>query len=146
MTLHQAHILQRHIAAELAAFRFAARGGDGATAWTALERAHVLSQPLLWHHLRVHAAMLAFGLRCGDAREVLGQLVRLALAPLGALTGRLPWGNSGRARVSAFAPAAIAPDLAQLLHESGVMGAEQTRSSSEPCVAKQRVGLEGKRA
>ncbi|MBT8427288.1 MAG: DUF3703 domain-containing protein, partial [Erythrobacter sp.] len=35
-------------------------------------------------------------------------------APLGNLTGRLPWGNTGRANVSAFAPMPYPDDLAEV--------------------------------
>jgi hypothetical protein len=48
---------------------------------------------------------------------VTGQLARLALAPLGALTGRMPWGNNGRSNVSAFKPMPIPDDLQDLLAE-----------------------------
>ncbi len=119
MTQDQARLLALYVTAELATYR-TVREGNREKAWVALERAHILSQPLFWPHLRVHATMLAYGLHCGDIREVLGQFARLALAPLGAATGRLPWGNSGRARVSAFAPAPVAPALARRLREAGV--------------------------
>ena len=41
--------------------------------------------------------------------------IRLALAPLGHLSGRLPLGNPGRATVSAFAPLPVRPELAALI-------------------------------
>ncbi len=99
--------------------------GDVASAWAALERAHVLSQPILGPHLRVHGAMLDLAVATRNWREIAGQLVRLALAPLGHVTGRIPWGNSGRANISAFAPAPLAEDVAALYREAGVKGAEQ---------------------
>jgi hypothetical protein len=105
------------VAGQITAYRRARRGGDTSAAWNALERAHILSQPLLGQHLRVHALMLGLALRTGDAREVTGQLARLALAPLGALTGRMPWGNNGRSNVSAFKPMPIPDDLQDLLAE-----------------------------
>jgi hypothetical protein len=46
---------------------------------------------------------------------VSGQVLRIALVPLGHLLGRLPRGNTGAANVSAFAPMAIAPDIERLL-------------------------------
>ena len=101
--------------AEIAAYRRARQIGDASAAWRALERAHILSQPLLVQHLRVHALMFGFALRTGDLSEGRGQLARLALAPLGALTGRLPWGNTGRSNVSAFEPMPIPDDLQDLL-------------------------------
>jgi hypothetical protein len=38
--------------------------------------------------------MLRYAIEQRDWREVMGQLVRLALAPLGALTGRIPIGRA----------------------------------------------------
>lgn len=99
------------IALEMQLHREARLVGDVPAAWRALERAHILSQPLLGPHLRVHAAMLGYALRQRDVGEAAGQLARLALAPLGALTGRLPWGNTGRSNVSAFASMPIPDDL-----------------------------------
>lgn len=113
-------MLRPHVSRELAAHTAARAEGDMEGAWSALERAHILSQPLLGLHLRVHAAMLSLALVTRDRREAIGQLLRLVLAPLGTLTGRLPWGNSGRANVSAFKPSAIPDDLRDLLIAAGV--------------------------
>lgn len=113
-TSHRARLGQ-HLAREVDAYRAAARVGDLTAAWVALERAHVLSQPMLLPHLRVHGLMLALAVRGRDGREVAGQLLRLLLAPLGHVTGRTPPGNTGRSNVSAFAPMAVAPDLASVL-------------------------------
>jgi hypothetical protein len=91
-----ASTLRPLVEAELAAARAAA---DRATAWHHLERAHVFSQPSPWLHTRVHAVMLAAGFADRDAREVLGQLLRLAVAGIASALGRYPVGNTGRARV-----------------------------------------------
>lgn len=109
-------ILRRHVELELAAY--AGARGDAVAAWRALERAHVLAQPLLGAHLRVHLAMVGHALRTRDATEVAGQLLRLVLAPLGHATGQTPAGNTGRARVSPFAPMPVSADLAALLDGS----------------------------
>lgn len=106
------------IALEQAAFRVARQSGDVAAAWRALERLHVLTQSQLWLHARTHIAMLLFALRLGDGREVAGQVFRLALAPVGNLTGRLPIGNTGRANVSAFAPMPLPDDLRSIIARS----------------------------
>ena len=103
------------LAAEIAGYRQARRERRWGAAWMALERAHILSQRLMLQHLRVHALMLGLALRTGDVREAAGQVARLALAPLGALTGRIPWGNTGRSNVSAFRPMPVPDDLRQLL-------------------------------
>ena len=102
---------------EIAAHQAAPDAGDAAAAWTALERAHILAQPTLRPHIRVHGLMLGYAVRLRQPREIAGQLARLALAPIGALTGRIPPGNSGRSDVSAFEPMPIPPDLATMMDE-----------------------------
>jgi hypothetical protein len=62
--------------------------------------------------------MLAFAVRLRDWPEAAGQLLRLALAPLGNLTGRLPIGNTGRSTVNAFNAMDIPPDLRAILDRS----------------------------
>lgn len=96
------------LADELSAARLAP-GGD-TDAWRRLERAHVLSQPWAWDHVRVHGAMLRRAWNERDRIEVRGQLFRLVVAGPGSLTNRYPIGNSGRARVSATAPMPIGDD------------------------------------
>lgn len=96
---------------EMAAYRAAKASLDIATAWAALERAHIVSQPFLGPHIVNHSSMLCFAIERRDRREVAGQIVRLVLAPLGALTGRIPVGNTGRSNVSAFMPMPIPEDL-----------------------------------
>ena len=96
---------------ELREYRTARAIGEVAAAWRHLERAHILAQPRLWLHMGSHMTMFAFAFSRRDMREMSGQLLRIALVPLGALTGRLPTGNTGRARVSAFAPMPVPDDL-----------------------------------
>lgn len=92
-------------------------GGDLPGAFRWLERAHVLGQARFRTHLRVHAAMLRTAWRQRDRREIRGQILRIALVPLGHLLGRLPIGNTGGANVSAFEPMAIPPELDRLMKE-----------------------------
>jgi Protein of unknown function (DUF3703) len=106
-TLHA----RRLIAREMAAFEKSRTADDIAAAWQSLERAHIVSQPVLGLHLANHRTMLGFALALSDWPEVRGQIVRLALAPIGALTGRIPLGNTGRSNVSAFQPMLIPDDL-----------------------------------
>jgi hypothetical protein len=84
-------------------------------AWLYLEAAHVVGQLHLRPHLQTHVHMLALALRTRDWSEAAGQAFRLALVPLGHLSGRLPLGNPGRATVSAFAPLPVRPELAALI-------------------------------
>ena len=99
------------LAAELNNYRVARGRGDAAAAWRSLERAHILSQPRLLPHLRVHVEMLTFAVAERDPWEVTGQLARLLLAPLGTITGRIPVGNTGRSNVSAVKPMPLPDDL-----------------------------------
>jgi hypothetical protein len=101
--------------AERAAAHAARRRGDAVAEWRHLERAHILSQPVAWPHVRTHIAMFAAGVRRHDVHEVVGQLMRLTVAGPGSLTGRYPVGNTGGARVNALTPMPVPADLAPLL-------------------------------
>src|SRR4051794_818837 len=95
---------------ERAAARTARAGGDLASEWRHLERAHILSQPMAGPHVRTHLAMLGSGVRRRDFREILGQLVRIVVAAPGSWTGRYPVGNTGGADVSALHPMPVPDD------------------------------------
>jgi len=106
------------LAAEYRMVEAAARLGDLPLAWHHFGRAHILAQTSLGAHCVSHWKMLAFAVQLRDWPEAAGQLLRLALAPLGNLTGRLPIGNTGRSTVSAFAAMDIPPDLRAILDRS----------------------------
>jgi hypothetical protein len=59
--------------------------------------------------------MLRYALVQRDWREVAGQVLRLALAPIGAVIKQIPIGNTGRSNVSAFQPMPIPEDLRQFI-------------------------------
>ena len=103
---------------ERAAARSARAHGDAAGEWKHLERAHILSQPMAGAHVRTHLAMLGYGFRRRDSREIVGQLLRLVVAGPGSWTGRYPVGNTGGADVSAFEPMPIPEDLRAILEPS----------------------------
>jgi hypothetical protein len=84
-------------------------------AWLYLEAAHVVGQLHVKPHLQTHTQMLRLSLRTRDWSEAVGQVMRLALVPLGHLSGRLPLGNPGRSTVSAFEPLPVRPELAELI-------------------------------
>lgn len=105
---------------EILEYRRLRRSDDRAGAWRSLERAHIVSQRALGPHMRVHTIMLGYAVHLRDYREITGQLTRLALAPLGSLTGRIPFGNTGRSNVSAFEPMPIPEDLRSVLDQRGV--------------------------
>ena len=108
--------LQEQWAQERTAAGAARQQDDAAEEWRHLERAHILSQPMAVAHVRTHLAMLGYGLRHRDRREIIGQLVRLVLAAPGTWTGRYPVGNTGGANVSALKPMAMPDDLHAVLN------------------------------
>jgi len=100
---------------EMTLHRAARRAGNPQSAWQALERAHIVSRPFFGLHLASHGRMLGFAIALGAFREAAGQIFRLALVRFGSLSGRLPVGNAGRARISAFRPVPVPLDLAELI-------------------------------
>jgi hypothetical protein len=109
------HAIRLAWATERASARQARTQGETSSEWHHLERAHIISQPLAAIHVRTHLAMLGFGLRRRDRREITGQLVRLLVAGPGSAVGRYPLGNTGGANVNALTPMAIPADLLPLL-------------------------------
>lgn len=99
------------IMTELEYYRRARAARDFDAAWKHLERAHILAQPWMGLRMSSHVEMLKFAIFRRDVREMTGQLFRIVLVPVGAPTGRLPIGNTGRARVSAFTPMPVPEDL-----------------------------------
>ncbi|TWO66681.1 DUF3703 domain-containing protein [Caenimonas sedimenti] len=83
--------------------------------WTVLMAAHVVGQADLGLHVDSHLRMLRLAWDQGDPREAAGQLLRLALVPLGHALGRLPAGNIGRATVPALRPMVPPPAVQALI-------------------------------
>lgn len=81
-----------------------------------LERAHILSQRMPVLHATSHWLMLWAGWQLRDYREMLGQVPRIIAALLFSRIW-VPFGNTGRASVSAFAPMPISQELQRLLQE-----------------------------
>jgi hypothetical protein len=106
-------------ASEHAAAHEARTRGDSLEEWRHLERAHILSQPLAGAHVRTHLAMLGYGIRHRDRREVAGQLARLLVAGPGSAIGRYPLGNTGGANVNAVTPMPLPANLRALLSGDG---------------------------
>ncbi|HEX2382101.1 MAG TPA: DUF3703 domain-containing protein [Acidimicrobiales bacterium] len=107
--------LRERWAHERSAARAARQRTDAEGEWRHLERAHVLSQPMAGPHVRTHVAMLGYGLHYRNGHEIVGQLVRLAVAAPGTWTGRYPVGNTGGANVKARKPMPIPDDLQAVL-------------------------------
>ncbi len=79
------------------------------------ERAHVLGQWYVKPHLITHLGMLHIGWRRRDLHEIFGQLLRIPGGMIGSAIGRVPRGNTGGSRISAFQSLPIPPDLKELL-------------------------------
>ena len=94
----------------------ALQSNDAPRSYALFEQAHVIGQPRTRLHVRSHVALLRWGWRLGDWREVAGQLLRL---PAAALFTRvwMPKGNTGGANVSAFRSMPIPADLS--IHSRG---------------------------
>jgi hypothetical protein len=107
--------IREYVDVELEASRAAELAGDASAAFHNLERAHILGQRSTVQHVRVHMAMLLWGLRNHKAHEVLGQLTRVIGAVTKTWIGLVPQGNTGGANVSPFKPMAIPDDLAELI-------------------------------
>ena len=83
--------------------------------WYYLERLHIVGQSYLILHLKTHWLMLNLAGEEAKVAEVLGQLFRLLLAIPGHILNRLPIGNVGTSRVSAFQRMEVPKDLQELL-------------------------------
>ncbi len=83
--------------------------------WKQLERLHVIGQMVMPLHYRVHYLMLMLAIRERKKVEVIGQILRIILVFPGHLFGKLPIGNIGTTRVSAFKPMAVPADLKDLI-------------------------------
>ena len=92
----------------------ATRPNDPAEGWRHLERAHIVAQPFALAHVGAHIEMLRQAVRDRDRIEILGQLVRVVLAAPASAFGRIPVGNTGRARVPLTAQMPIPNDLVDL--------------------------------
>jgi Protein of unknown function (DUF3703) len=85
------------------------------TLWDLLCAAHIVGQHVYALHIQSHLAMLRFAWHHKQWGEIFGQLMRLALVPIGHVFQRLPKGNSGRADISAFKPMEVPPKLQSLI-------------------------------
>ncbi|HEX2546977.1 MAG TPA: DUF3703 domain-containing protein [Ramlibacter sp.] len=67
--------------------------------WNWLMAAHVVGQHQPALHFDSHRRMLGLARETRDWSEVLGQLLRISLLPIGHALGRIPLGNIGRSTV-----------------------------------------------
>lgn len=103
--------------AALAAGYRALSGGDFKTAYARFEDAHVLGQERTLQHVRSHVAFARWAWRARDAREALGQALRIVAAVLVTWLW-VPRGNTGGANVSAIRPMPVRPELDRLIRQT----------------------------
>lgn len=89
--------------------------------WDWLMAAHVVGQHDATLHFDCHRRMAGLARDNGDWPEFAGQLLRLALLPLGHLLGRVPEGNIGRASVG-VTHRMVPPEPVQVLIDWAVLG------------------------
>jgi hypothetical protein len=88
--------------------------------WEYLTAAHIVGQLDLTLHIQSHLAMLRLAWIEKLWSELFGQLLRLILAPLGHVFGKLPLGNTGRANVSAFKVMPISKDIQSIIDSARI--------------------------
>ena len=106
--------LRRAYAAEMDQGARARALGELESAFAHFERAHILGQRFTGLHVRAHLAMLTIGWHRRDARELIGQVARIAAAALFTHIW-VPEGNTGGANVSAFKRMPLPQDLRALV-------------------------------
>jgi len=79
------------------------------------ERAHVLGQFYVIPHTRTHIWMFIIGIRTGNMREIIGQLIRIPLGMIGSALGKAPLGNTGGANIKLSTTLPIPEDLKKYL-------------------------------
>lgn len=107
--------IRPYVERELDAAERAEFGGRLDESFRHLERAHVLGQRSTREHVRVHWRMFVWARRRRDAREAIGQALRLVGAATKTAFGLVPEGNTGGANVSPFRRIEIPSDLRAIL-------------------------------
>ena len=108
-------LIRPRVQAELDAASIAEARGHFDTAFTHLERAHVLGQASTREHVRVHWHMLRFGARQGRSADAFGQAWRLAGAAALTAAGLVPTGNTGGSAVNGFRRMPVPEDLRRVI-------------------------------
>ena len=108
--------IRTHFVLELTKAREAAAIGDFNVAWVALQRAHILGQAFGGLHVRAHWEMLKIAWRQRDIREIVGQVIRTALAgPASLLLGGVRALRPGRVNAAERGGMSIPDDLRDIL-------------------------------
>lgn len=110
--------LREHFNAELKKAKTAIAAQDFETAWTALQRAHILGQRDAVAHTIAHWNMLKLAWKQRDFREVRGQIMPVLIAaPLTLLYGQFRYLRGGKANVNDLEQMSIPEDIRQILNQ-----------------------------
>ena len=107
--------LKKHYNKELELYRISLLKGDLSKAWHHLERSHILGQSYPYEHSYSHWLMLKFGLRQKNLKEVLGQILRLAVGGWKSFIDHVPTGNTGGSDVPPLKRMKLPLDLEKVL-------------------------------
>lgn len=110
-------IVQEHFQAELGKAKTAIAQQDFETAWTALQRAHILGQRDAIAHTIAHWNMLKLAWRQRDFLEVAGQLIPTLMAPFTLLFGQMRALRGGKANMGDSDNRSIPEDIQQILNQ-----------------------------
>lgn len=99
--------------------------GDLDSAFSHLERAHILGQDSAKLHTEVHIEMLKLALHQKDMKEFIGQCFRVPTGFIGSLVNVYPKGNTGGANVNPFSSMPIPDDLKKIIEESETEGVDE---------------------
>ncbi|MDN2658360.1 DUF3703 domain-containing protein [Neptunomonas phycophila] len=83
--------------------------GNRSESFHHLENAHVLGQESTWWHVKVHILMFLWAIRQRDAKECIGQIIRIIGAATKTAIGLVPAGNTGGSNISPFKKLPISP-------------------------------------
>jgi hypothetical protein len=111
-------IVQEHFNAELCRAKTAITQQDFETAWTALQRAHILGQTDAIAHTIAHWNMLKLAWKQRDFQEVAGQLLpTLSAIPLTLLIGQMRALRGGKANINNSGKISIPEDIQKILNQ-----------------------------
>tara|TARA_R110000868_G_scaffold4211_6_gene26455 strand:- start:2437 stop:2814 length:378 start_codon:yes stop_codon:yes gene_type:complete len=110
--------LKPYYQAELEKYQTAYSNGNLKSAWTHLERAHIIGQKYPYAHTFVHWKMLYFGIKIKSGKEIIGQIPRLIFGGVKSFVGKIPVGNPGGANVPPLKPFPIEKELEAIFAEA----------------------------
>ena len=113
-------IIREYFETELCQAQTAIATKDFESAWTALQRAHILAQAYPLPHAVVHWRMLKLAWKQKNIKELEGQLIPTVFAiPLTLLFGRTRSLRGGRVNISNLERKSIPDDILQILEQEG---------------------------